>query len=378
MARDKFRRLCAALEVFSRHGVLDNVVGAGRGGCRRRPRPGERGRSGASAGLASGRRGSPRPAARPAWTWPTRQLPRPLRPHARARAVGRRRRPRASPRRRPLDAQLVSLASPAGLSRGDPATGRQSAGMSTAGSRTAVAAMWDREVPNICSDYANYYSWPNAIKLAAGFGIAAGLSSSDLDGEIATWYQTRIRTPETARIANFVRPFGEGQYTIPVAASLALLNDTGWLDDRPLLSEVGQWGDRVTRAYLVGGPPMLAMQYLTGGSRPRYAGGHSSWQPFSASNGVSGDAFMSSCMFISAADMTEQPLGKGFFYACSFVVPWERIDLNAHFLSQAALGWWMGYLACNAVNHTQLAKGHVMLVPLASPELTGVGVMYQH
>jgi hypothetical protein len=238
--------------------------------------------------------------------------------------------------------------------------------------------MWDRGFPNICGDYANYYSWPNAIKLAAGFGIAAGLSSSDLDGEIATWYQTRIRTKESDRIANFVKPFGEGQYTIPVAASLALLSDTGWLDDRPMLSDIGQWGDRVARAYLVGGPPMLAMQYLTGGSRPSAAGGHSSWQPFSASNGVSGDAFMSSCMFISAADMTQQPLGKGFFYACSFIVPWERIDLNAHFFSQAALGWWMGYLACDAVNHTALAKGHVTIVPLASPEMTGVGVMYQH
>ena len=47
---------------------------------------------------------------------------------------------------------------------------------------------------------------------------------------------------------------------------------------------------------------------------------------------------------------------KGFFYACSFVVPWERIDLNQHYLSQAALGWWMGYLACQAVNQTELTK----------------------
>jgi hypothetical protein len=59
-------------------------------------------------------------------------------------------------------------------------------------------------------------------------------------------------------------------------------------------------------------------------------------------------------------------------------VPWERIDLNAHFLSQAALGWWMGYLACDAVNHTELAKRHITILPVASPEMTGVGVMYQH
>jgi len=241
-----------------------------------------------------------------------------------------------------------------------------------------LAAMWDRTFPNVCSDYTNYYSWPTAINLAAGLGIAAGVANTDLDGKIQTWYQTHIHSEESYRIAKFIRPFGEGQNTIPVAAGLALLDDTGWLDDRPVLSEIGQWGDRVARAYLVGAAPTLFMEYATGGSRPRYTDGHSWWRPFSASNGVSGDAFMSSCMWISAADMTEQPLGKGFFYACSFVVPWERIDLNGHFLSQAALGWWMGYLACDAVNHTQLAKGHVTLVPLASPEMTGVGVMYQH
>ncbi len=241
-----------------------------------------------------------------------------------------------------------------------------------------LMAMWDREWPNICADYANYYSWPTALGLAAGAGIAAGVANSDLDGEFARWYQTQIRSPESDRIANDVKPFGEGQYTIPVVAALAILNDTGWLDDQPVLSEIGQWGDRVSRAYMVGAPPMLAMQYLTGGSRPSSTDSHSSWRPFSASNGVSGDAFMSTCLFVSAADMTDRPVFKGFFYACSVMVPWERIDLNQHFLSQAALGWWMGYLACNAVNNTELAKQRVMLVPIVSPEMNGVGVVFQH
>jgi hypothetical protein len=241
-----------------------------------------------------------------------------------------------------------------------------------------LATIWDREVPSIRCDYINYYSLPTAIELAAGVGVAAGLANSDLDGEFAHWYQHHVASLESNRVAHIIRPFGEGQYVIPVTVSLALLDDTGWLDDRPALSELGQWGDRVSRAYLVGGPPMLAMQYITGGSRPSFANGHSSWKPFSASNGVSGDAFLSSCMFITAADMSDQIAWKGLFYACSFIIPWERIDLNDHYLSQAALGWWMGYLACQAVNNTELSKRNVMILPMVSPEMTGVGVMYQH
>jgi hypothetical protein len=240
-----------------------------------------------------------------------------------------------------------------------------------------LLAMWDREVPNVRCDYANYYSWLTAIELAAGLGVAAGLAESDLDGEFANWYQRHVHSAESGRVAHLIRPFGEGQYVIPAVVAVGLLDDTGWLDDRPVLSEIGQWGDRVMRAYLVGGPPMLAMQYITGGSRPTFANAHSSWKPFSASNGVSGDAFLSSCMFITAADMTDQCAWKGFFYACSFIVPWERIDLNDHYLSQAALGWWMGYLACQAVNNTELSKRNVMLVPMVSPQMTGVGVVYQ-
>ncbi len=242
-----------------------------------------------------------------------------------------------------------------------------------------LLAMWNREFPNVWCDYRNYYSWPTTIGMAAGLGIAAGVANSDLDGEIQTWYQKQIRSPESDRIAAFWRPFGQGQYTIPVVGSLMLLNDTGWLDDRPVLSDVGEWGDRVSRAYLVGAPPMLAMQYLTGGSRPSSTNSHSSWQPFSANNGVSGDAFMSSCLFISAADMTDHIALKGFYYACSFMVPWERVNNNQHFASQAALGWWMGYLACRAVDETETGRHPAWTVtPITSPEITGMGMEYRH
>ena len=183
--------------------------------------------------------------------------------------------------------------------------------------------MWDREVPKVCADYRNYYSCSTACGMLVGFGLAAGIANSDLDGEFQTWYQQHVASTESNHIAEFWKPFGQGQYAIPVVAVLALLNDTGWLDDRPVFHEIGEWGDRVVRAYLVGAVPMLAMQELTGGSRPSSADSHSAWIPFSASNGVSGDAFMASCLFISAADMSDQLVLKGFFYACSFMTPWD-------------------------------------------------------
>jgi hypothetical protein len=238
--------------------------------------------------------------------------------------------------------------------------------------------VWDMEFPRVCADYRNYYSWDNAILMAGGFGVGAVVANTRLDTEFTSWYQSHVANSGANKFATSIRPLGEGQYTIPLVVTLALLNDTGWWDDNPVLHTVGDWGDRVTRAYLVGGVPMLAMQEITGGDRPSSTDPHSSWKPFSASNGVSGDAFMSSCMFISAADMSDGPLAKGFFYACSLVVPWERIELNQHYLSQVGLGYYMGYLACRAVNNTELAHRQLTLVPVVTPEMSGIGVMYQH
>ena len=109
--------------------------------------------------------------------------------------------------------------------------------------------MWDRQIANTVSDYRNYYSWSNAGCLAAGFGVGAIVANTNMDMEFQAWYQNHVRSSGADNFANAVRPLGEGQYTIPVVATLALLNDTGWLDDKPVLNVIGDWGDRVTRAY---------------------------------------------------------------------------------------------------------------------------------
>ena len=123
---------------------------------------------------------------------------------------------------------------------------------------------------------------------------------------------------------------------------------------------------------------MLAMQEILGSGRPYNGYDQSYWKPFAHSNGVSGHAFMSSVLFISAADMMpDQPICQGALYACSFMTGWSRINDNMHFLSQVGLGWWMGYLACRAVDNTQTAHRMISIVPVVNQDMNGVGLVIE-
>ena len=53
---------------------------------------------------------------------------------------------------------------------------------------------------------------------------------------------------------------------VPAMIGLDIIG--GLFDDQPILHTIGEFGDRFSRAYLVGGPPMLMLQYTTGGRRP--------------------------------------------------------------------------------------------------------------
>lgn len=120
------------------------------------------------------------------------------------------------------------------------------------------------------------------------------------------------------------------------------------------------------------------MQYLTGAGRPSDIRDLSYWHPFKASNGASGHAFMGAVPFLTLAGMTDDPLAKCLFYACS---PWtgiSRINDNLHYLSEVWLGWWMAWLSCDAVNKTEAGKRSIAITPLCTPEMNGVGLIYQH
>ena len=146
-------------------------------------------------------------------------------------------------------------------------------------------------------------------------------------------------------------------------------------EDYPLAGLLGDFGDRAVRAYAVGAPPLLVMQSLLGSGRPSNDADNSYWHPFKAGNGASGHAFVGAVPFITAAQMSDNLAEKTFFYACSFATSWSRIETDSHYLSQVWVGWWLAYLACDAVNDTQAASRSVNVVPIVDSDMTGIGLL---
>ncbi len=98
------------------------------------------------------------------------------------------------------------------------------------------------------------------------------------------------------------------------------------------------------------------------------------WRPFHNSHGASGDAFIGAVPFITAADMTDNYFLKAAFFLGSAMVAFERVDVNQHYLSQAILGWSLGYMAATAVGKTEHDDRAVMFGPVVTPDLVGVGI----
>ena len=219
------------------------------------------------------------------------------------------------------------------------------------GFKTRCAEILATTRDDVLCDYANYYNRRTAVEFVVILAPAAAFANSDWDADVGNWYQQHIRSNDTNRAADFFRPLGNGYYTIPVYVSAKLLGE--YFDDWAGMGLLGEFGDRTTRVLLVGAPPLLAVQYLADGGRPSSIEDQSYWRPFHSSHGASGHAFMGAVPFLTLAGMTDDPLAKCFFYACS---PWtgiSRINDNYHYASQVWFGWWLAYLACDAVNKTE-------------------------
>ncbi|MFZ5832211.1 MAG: phosphatase PAP2 family protein [Planctomycetota bacterium] len=226
---------------------------------------------------------------------------------------------------------------------------------------------------NLLSDYRNYYRCDTLCDLALGLALAAPVANTSLDDDFQSWYQRDVRSRGSDDLASFWEPFGRGEVFIPAFAGLAVMGKC--LEDRPAFDLCGRYGSRVTRAYLVGAPPMLLMQALLGASRPGEDPRGSQWKPFDDVNAVSGHAFMGAVPFLTAAEMCDRPVVKGGFYALSAFTAWSRVNDDAHYLSQVCLGWWMAYLACRAVNETETGRKPVRFVPMLGAGHSGVALL---
>lgn len=272
-----------------------------------------------------------------------------------------------------LSSELPLLAEPSYGEQNGAAAGRSALLRSRL--RRQVGAMWREAWNNARHDHRNYYSWITLRDLGLAVGLAAPLANTSLDEDFQSWYQRDVRSSGTDDFARFWKTFGEGQIFIPAFAGIAFAG--GLLEGIPFCSPAGEYAGRVTRGYLVGAPPMLLMQVLLGASRPEEGAFGSRWQPFRDSNAVSGHAFVGAIPFITAAQMTRRPLLKAGFYLASTYPAFSRVNDNAHYLSQAALGWWMAWLACRAVSEPDLRARSVWFQPWSEADTVGICLLFR-
>jgi membrane-associated phospholipid phosphatase len=192
------------------------------------------------------------------------------------------------------------------------------------------------------------------------FAGGALVANTALDQNMQNWYQKHIRTTQTDDVAKVAKFFGEGKYIIPLSFASAVAGT--YFVKIPV---IGSWGRYTFRSYLVGGPALVVLQRLTGGSRPGEREENSRWNPLKDDNGVSGHAFVGAVPFLVLAHMNEQkPLFKYLFYAASFFPALSRINDNMHYPSQAALGWYLAWEATGSVWESTRKKKKLSVVPI--------------
>lgn len=220
----------------------------------------------------------------------------------------------------------------------------------------------------VYEDHKNFYSVENLGSLAIAIGISGILSNTSADREIQNWYQESLRSKKTDDFSRVTKTFGRGATTVPIYLGATLLGQL--TRDIKFGSAIGEWGERSLRAILVGAPPMLFLQTALGASRPNE--GNSHWHPFADNNGVSGHSFMGAIPFLAASEITDNACLKYCLYLGSTLCGLSRINDDDHYFSQAALGWWMAYLAATGVNKTE--KRRVFVAPVLLDNTLGIKV----
>lgn len=236
------------------------------------------------------------------------------------------------------------------------------------------APVWER----LLGDQSNYYSGESILGLGITFGMGAAVANTSLDVQLQKHFQASVRGAASDEWFHFLhsnKELGNGLYVLPVFGAAWVANEM--VDGPPMFESVGLWGERSMRGFILGAPPVLLMQSVTGGSRPNETNDGSEWHPFRDNNGVSGHAFMSSLPFITAAKMTDNPWHKTFWYTASAIGPISRVNDNAHYPSQIGIGWAMAYVAASAVQQTDTGRRGWLLVPESSPTSSGVALQYR-
>ena len=223
-------------------------------------------------------------------------------------------------------------------------------------------------------DYRNFYSPRGLLWLGGGIGVAAIMANTQIDQNFQSWYQDDVRSPASDRLRDDIAWLGEGQIMIPIWLASGFLI-TPLEEHSPAAHVIGAWGRSSTRAFLVGAPMLLALQYGLGAHRPN-ENLNSYWHPFRDSHGASGDAWIGAISFMTAAKMTDSRLAKVALYSLALFPAWGRVNVDAHYLSQVTLGVWLAALSVEAVDLTDRAT-RVQIVPSAGPGTMGASLLFR-
>lgn len=233
-------------------------------------------------------------------------------------------------------------------------------------------ALWRRLGKSLISDTVNYYSVSNFFGLTGAFGVGAVVANTSTDESLREAYHNHLGYQSSIHA---MKDVGDGRLSL---TAMGAIMATGLcFQDRPWGSTIEEFGERGLRATIVGAPPMLLMQQVTGAARPGESPSGSHWQPFKDANGVSGHAFIGAIPFIAAAKMTDQPVLKTALYAASTLTGLSRINDDAHYPSQVFLGWAMSYAAATAVDHSYRGKTRSLVVPWNIGTAQGFGIEYR-
>lgn len=224
----------------------------------------------------------------------------------------------------------------------------------------------------VLNDQRHFYDFDTLVPLVVGLGAGAVFADTQLDREIGERFQRNLRNNATDSVARVVKQFGDGYIVAPLygAAIVSSLMPYEWEAIEPF----EEWGERSFRAVLVGAIPMLVLQKVTGADRPEMSEHGSRWIPWKSNHGVSGHSFMGAIPFLTAAQMTENRGAKIALVFASTLPAWSRVNDNDHYLSQAVLGWLLGYLAVTAVSDTNTESGSWRVVPIPPEHGEGIGL----
>lgn len=201
----------------------------------------------------------------------------------------------------------------------------------TIGLREAVSIVED--------DYRAFYLDARVMGYLGAGVIGSGvLANSSADREVNEYFRDDLRSSGTDSFSDIARIPGDVLVTVPLLFGAYALTDAG---------PVKSWAGDSLRAFAVGAPAGLLVQYATGASRPEE--GTSGWKPFRGNNGLSGHSFVGAIPFITAAKSQDSLAMKSLFYGLSVLPGLSRMNDEKHYLSQVALGWYLAYLSADVV-----------------------------